>query len=138
MIDAPDFPSLDPTPSIAAFPFSLHSFERGTNASSFVASKNVYLEALAKQFCIDPKKTPNASGVVLNKAVKAASPVSLKRRKEKKAIPVVRSIRGQIIALLVQLSFLSNVEIKTLTTAATMPTHVTTFPKCALKSFGFG
>ena len=48
--DPPDFPILDPTQSIAAFPLSLHSFDKGMKASSFVASNKVYLDALAKQF----------------------------------------------------------------------------------------
>ena len=70
MREPPDFPSREPTPSIAAFPFNLLSLERGMKESSLVASKNVYLDTLAKQFCMEPKKTPKARGVVPRRAVR--------------------------------------------------------------------
>ena len=124
--DPPDFPSLDPTPSMAALPFSLLSLESGIKASSFVASKNVYFDTRAKQFCIEPKKTPKAKGVVPKRAVKFASPVSLNSRKEKNAIPVVIKITGEMSALLVQLSFRITVPTNMLTTVATTPIIVRT------------
>ncbi len=62
--EAPDLPSLEPTPSIADFPFRLHSLLRGKKAISLVTSKKVNFEALEKQFCIDPRKAVRTSGVV--------------------------------------------------------------------------
>ena len=76
----PDFPRREPTPSIAALPFSLHSLLKGMKAISFVASKRVYLEALARQFCSDPKKTQRASGVVPKRVAKEAKLESLKKK----------------------------------------------------------
>ena len=40
-IAPPDFPSLEPTPSITALALILSSFDKGINASSFVVSKKV-------------------------------------------------------------------------------------------------
>lgn len=46
----PDLPRRDPTPSIAAFPLSLDSGERGMKAISLVVSKKVNLHAREKIF----------------------------------------------------------------------------------------
>src|SRR5690606_29126829 len=62
-IEPPVLPSLDPTPSIAAFPLSFDSELRGIKEISFVASKRVYLHAREKTFWTVPKKTPRAIGV---------------------------------------------------------------------------
>src|SRR3989337_1201229 len=62
--DPPDFPTREPTPSMAALPVILHSLLSGIKASSFVVSKRVYFEARATQFCSDPKNTQRASGVL--------------------------------------------------------------------------
>src|SRR5271170_2369129 len=96
MIEPPDFPRREPTPSIAAFPFCLHSLLSGIKASSFVASNRIYLEALAKQFCIDPKKTQRASDDVPSKVAMEAKLESLKKKKKKKAAPVTRTISGEM------------------------------------------
>src|SRR5581483_1461126 len=139
MIDPPDFPIREPTPSIAAFPLSLHSLLSGMKASSFVASNRVYFEARARQFCKEPKKTQRASGVVPNQVAMDAKPESLKKKKKKKAMPVVKRISGEIIALDVQLNLRIIVpETKTLVTVAIIPIHVKICPIYALKSEGFG
>ena len=119
----------EPTPSIAAFPFNLHSLLSGIKASSFVASKRVYLEARARQFCSDPKKTQRARGVMPNQLANEAKLESLKKKKKKKATPVVKRISGEIRALKVQLNLRIMVpEIKTLVMVATIPIHVNTCP----------
>ena len=55
--EPPDLPSLEPTPSMAAFPLIFSSSERGIKDISLVASKRVNFDALLRQFCIAPKKT---------------------------------------------------------------------------------
>src|SRR3990167_6921490 len=99
MTDPPDLPNLEPTPSMAAFSFELHSLERGTKASSFVASNKVYLEALTKQFCKEPKKTQRARGEKLSHVPINPKFKSLKKKKKKKATPVIERITGEIMAL---------------------------------------
>jgi len=100
--DPPDFPSLEPTPSIADFPRCLHSSDKGTNASSFVASKSVYFEALLKQFCIEPKKTLSIKGELPKMAAIAERLRSSHRRKAKKAKPETKMTTGVINALNLQ------------------------------------
>ena len=48
--ELPDFPSLEPIPSIADFPLILFTGDRGMKAISLVSSKTVYLEALLNIF----------------------------------------------------------------------------------------
>lgn len=129
MREPPDFPSREPTPSIAAFHFSLHSLLSGMKESSFVASKRVYFEALARQFCREPKKTHRASGVEPIAIAKEAKLESLKKKKKKNAIPVTSRITGEIMALFVQENLRMIVlEKKTLVTVAMIPIQVNTCP----------
>src|SRR5579862_2889683 len=139
MTEPPDLPRREPTPSIAAFPFSLHSLLKGMKAISLVASNSVYLEARARQFCKEPKKTHNINGDVPRKAETPAKLESLKKKKKKNAMPVTRSMQGEIKALAVQLKRRITVpDTKMLVTVATMPIHMRTCPIYALKSEGFG
>ena len=57
MVEPPDFPRREATPSIAAFPLRCDSCFSGIKAISFVASKKVYLAALARVFCVAPTQT---------------------------------------------------------------------------------
>ena len=101
----------------------------GIKASSFVASNKVYLEARARQFCSDPKKTQIASGVVPKKAAKVVRLESLKKIKKKKPTPVTKRISGEIMALALQLNLRITVpEMKTLVTVAIIPIQVSTWP----------
>ena len=85
MREPPDLPKREPMPSIAAFPFNLHSLLRGTKASSFVVSNKVYLEALERQFCIEPKKTTMARGEIPQRL--STRSVLLFRKKKPKNVP---------------------------------------------------
>ena len=96
---------------------------------SLVASKNVYLEALARQFCKDPKNTPTARGVAPIQVATLPKLVSLNKIKEKNPIPVVIIMIGDIRALAFQLNFLITVpKINILTIVAIIPPAVRTCP----------
>ena len=95
--DPPDLPILDPTPSIAAFPFSLHSELKGIKDISFVTSKKVNFVARDKQFCIDPKKAHITSGVTLKNAQKAPTTgTSLNNKNTKNKIAVTSKTIGVV------------------------------------------
>lgn len=73
MIDAPDFPSLEPIPSMAAFPFSLDSLLSGIKAISLVTSKKVNFDALEKIFWKEPKAEAMTNGEVPSAPAKATA-----------------------------------------------------------------
>ena len=93
--EPPDLPSLEPTPSIAAFPFNLLSALRGMKAISFVISKKVNLLALDKIFCIAPKNTHRARGVHPKKRLADSTRGwFFQRRVTKKSIPETNRMIG--------------------------------------------
>lgn len=79
----------------------LSSGERGIKAVSFVQSKTVYLAALEKQFWSVPNKTTIMRGekpVI----VKKKSGELFRKKNPKNPILVIKSIKGVIIAVVVQ------------------------------------
>ncbi len=127
MTEPPDFPRRDPTPSMAAFPFSLDSELRGTKATSFVASKRVYLVARAITWCSEPKKILNIRGVEVKKAASCMAHFS-DIVKKKKAAPVRRSIAAGTIAAIVHDLRMKLLVKKTAMIVAMTPITVKTSP----------
>jgi len=94
--ELPDFPNLEPIPSIADLPFILSFVDRGINAISLVSSNKVYLHALLNIFCIEPKNTQSINGFIPKIEIEGQK--CLKNKNEKNPIPVSIIIKGVIIA----------------------------------------
>lgn len=137
--DPPDFPIRDPTPSIAAFPFSFDSLLSGIKDISFVASKIVCLQALVMQQWKDPIRTLSINGVAPRIDESQVRFELWKITKTKKVTPVARVITGVTMALAVHERLLIKLpEIKTDITIATKPIQVMTSPIYPLYSLALG
>ena len=104
--ELPDFPNLDPMPSIADLPMIFSSSESGINVISLVLSKTVYLAERTKIFCKEPKNTDKIKGETPKTVM--TNEEFFKKIKEKNPTPVTVTIMGVRRAVAFQPNFLMN------------------------------